>query len=74
MSEDRTGQEPKYGEETDQEPHYPMDGGTAAAEGAGAEGQSQDSDVGPANPDLHGAAREVAEGASGDGAAKTPGA
>lgn len=72
MSEKQPGQEPMYGEETDQEPQYPMDGGTASAE----EGrdESHESDDSLANPDLHGAAREVAEDASGDGAAKTPGA
>ncbi|GAA3237476.1 hypothetical protein GCM10017691_36700 [Pseudonocardia petroleophila] len=67
MSENQPGQEPQYGEETDQEPHYPADGGTADDAGPG-------SGAGPANPDLHGAAREVEEGASGDGAAKTSGA
>ncbi len=85
MSEDKPGQEPQYGEETGQKPHYPMDGDTAPAEdvkddsnstdgGLGSVAESQGADESPVNSDLHGAAREVAEGASGDGAAKTPGA
>lgn len=51
MAEERTGQDPEYGEKTDQEPEY-GDG----AEDAGAQGVTGDT-----NPDLHGAAREVEE-------------
>lgn len=63
-------QDPTYGEPSGQEPTYAADadGSTEPTEDGGKDETAQ------VNPDLHGAAREVAEDAAGDGPAKTPGA
>lgn len=66
MPEDpRDQEEPTYGEESGQRPHYgPGSGGDEPAE--------QGTDTGLPNDDLHGQAREVEESAN-KGPADTPG-
>ncbi len=75
MSQDNTGQEPHFGEQEEQEPFYVADGSTEEGSDADQDAPTQSAaGAKPINPDLHGAAREVTENASGHGAAETPGA
>jgi hypothetical protein len=67
MGEERTGQNPQYGEKSGQEPEY----GDGAEHGQGAPGGGID--TGGANEDLHGTARQVDERSAED-ATETPGA
>jgi hypothetical protein len=66
MPEDRTGEEPTYGEPSGQRPEYgPGSGGEDPDTGT-------DTGTGQPNEDLHGEAREVQESAN-EGPAETPG-
>lgn len=87
MGQEQSGS-PHYGPESGQDPEYVTDGRSAdqipdadqipetSPDGpTGGGGSTDEGSPGTgANSDLHGAAREVAENASGPGPAETPGA